>query len=82
MWQIDSYADFIMCQIQMKIQKGNFKICSNISLFAFRKSKVEHCPARQGKGTKGNNSANTEDEVMVIVHALPLIALDHCMKLY
>jgi hypothetical protein len=25
-------------------------------------------PERQGKGTKGNNSINTEDGVMVIVH--------------
>jgi hypothetical protein len=25
-------------------------------------------PKRQGKGTKGNNSINTEDGVMVIIH--------------
>jgi hypothetical protein len=40
-------------------------------------------PERQRKGTKGNNSINTEDGVIVLVcTALPLILLDHCMKLF
>jgi hypothetical protein len=38
-------------------------------------------PERQGKGTKGNTSINTEDGVMVDT-ALPRIAFDHFMKLY
>jgi hypothetical protein len=35
---------------------------------------------RQGKGTKGNTSINTEDEV--ICNAIPLIVLDHCIKMF
>jgi hypothetical protein len=31
-------------------------------------------PERQGKGTKSNNSINTEDGVMVIVHC----TFSHC----
>jgi hypothetical protein len=38
-------------------------------------------PERQGKGTKGNNSINTEDGIMAIVHCTSFHCT-HCMKLY